>query len=136
MRATLLALVLALCAPGCFFVVDTAPAEAEVEQFHRLLDEGRFETLYAQTGSEFKAASKQEEFVAILEAVHRKLGTVQKCEKTRTDTNVSNRGNSVGLTYQTTFAEGPATERFSFHIVDGKPVLVGYNVNSNLLITK
>ena len=136
MRVVLLALLLSLCAPACFLAVDTGPAEAEVEHFHRLLDGGRFQEFYAETGDEFKAASKQEEFVPILEAVHRKLGTVQKSEKTRTDTNVSNRGTSVGLTYTTTFSEGPATERFQFHIVEGKPVLVGYNVNSNLLITK
>jgi hypothetical protein len=136
MRMPSLALALALFSTACFLAVDTAPAEREVDHFHRLLDQGQFEKFYAETGDEFKAVSKQADFVPILEAVHRKLGEVKSAEKTRTDRNVSNTGTFVGLTYQTTFAEGPATERFDFHIVDGKPVLVGYHVNSNLLITK
>jgi len=134
MRTLLLAL--AFCLPSCFLAPDTAPAEQEVEHFHNLLDQGEFERFYEQTGAEFKGVSKQADFVAILDAVHRKLGDVKSVKKTRTDWHSGTGGTSIALTYETTFAEGPATEQFNFHVVDGKPVLVGYHINSDLLITK
>jgi hypothetical protein len=136
MRSSVLTLVLALFLGACSFFVDSAPAEREVEHFHSLLDQGKFERWYEETGAEFKEVSKQAQFVPILEAVHRKLGDVKHAEKTRTDTNTGNRGTFVVLTYRTTFSEGEAAERFTFRIADNKPVLVGYNINSDLLITK
>ncbi len=136
MRSPVLALALTLCLGACSFFVDSAPAEREVEHFHSLLDQGKFERWYEETGAEFKEASKQEQFVPILEAVHRKLGDMQSAERTRTDTSTGTRGTFVVLSYRTTFSEGQADERFTFRIADKKPVLVGYNINSDLLITK
>ena len=138
MRSPTLALasLLGLSHGACFLAVDTGPAEQEVLHFHRLLDDGQFDKFYEETGEEFKGVTKSEDFVALLDAVHRKLGVVKSTEKKCTDTNFSNQGTFVRLTCQTTFAEGPATESFQFRIRDPRPVLVGYRVHSDLLITK
>ena len=40
------------------------------------------------------------------------------------------------MTYDTEFAEGHATESFNWRVVDGKVRMVGYNIQSAILITR
>jgi hypothetical protein len=44
-------------------------------------------------------------------------------------------GHTVRLTYQSQFAKGLATEQFAWRIEHGTPVLLGYHVNSPLLVS-
>jgi hypothetical protein len=44
-------------------------------------------------------------------------------------------GTQVVLTYATEFEKGKGTETFTFRGRDDGPKLVGYNINSNKLIT-
>lgn len=134
--AHLVALLLACHGAACSPFVDTAPAERQVEHIHRLLDEARFETIYDESGQEMKQSAKLEDFVAFTAAVHRKLGAVQSAEMRQTRTSVGTGGTVIVLGYQTTFAEGPASETFTFRMNESQPQLVGYHVNSLLLVTK
>ena len=136
MRTRSLLFLASLALTACSLVFDAAPAERAVEEFHASLDAGRFEALYDSAGDEMKNASSKQDFVAFVDAVHRKLGAVKAVEKIGTHRTAGTRGTFLVLTYRTTFTEGPATETFSFRIASGAPVLVGYNVNSNLLIVK
>ena len=136
MRPRSLAVLLPLALAACSVFFDTAPAEQEVERFHRLLDEQSYDKLYSDTGDEFKAATKRDEFIAFVEAVHRKLGDVRESHKQGTHRTGGTGGTFVTLTYKTTFAEGPAQESFRFRMKDGRAVLLSYNVSSTLLVTR
>jgi hypothetical protein len=56
---------------ACSVSVDTSLAEHEVQHFHELLGSS---AIYEAAAEELKKVSPQAEFVALLDAVHRKLG--------------------------------------------------------------
>ena len=49
-------------------------AEDAVPKFHEQLDAGQFQDIYDQSGEDLKQAANRQEFIALLDAVHRKLG--------------------------------------------------------------
>ena len=111
-------------------------AEAAVVQFHNEFNAGQFREIYGQTDEEFKKAANEADFVALLEAVRRKLGTVKQASPTGWRMNATPMGTMVTLGYNVEFSEGKGTEEFVYHVSGGKALLLHYNVNSPLLITK
>jgi hypothetical protein len=135
LRAALIVLV-AWCIGGCSMSADTALAEKQVPQFHALLDEGRTAEIYAQASEDLKNAASEADFVALLDAVHRKLGTVQKSERQTWNVNYHTSGTFATLVYKTQYAGGEAAETFVYRIENDTALLVDYHINSNALITK
>jgi hypothetical protein len=121
---------------GCSVSEDTKQAEAAVQNFHDLLDSGQSGAIYESTGEELKKVSSQQEFVALLDAVHRKLGQTKTSVRNGWNVTHSTSGKFVTLTYQTVYAEGQASEQFVYRMDADRPILVGYHVNSNALILK
>lgn len=121
---------------GCSMSADSALAEQAVPKFHEQLDSGRFDVIYAESGDELKKVTTQQDFVALLDAVHRKLGNVKSSDKTGWQVNYQTSGSFVTLGYKTTFDGGGAQEQFVYRLQDKSAVLVGYNINSNALIVK
>jgi hypothetical protein len=80
--------------------------------------------------------SKPEDFVALLEAVHRKLGELKSADKQNWNINFHTSGTFVTLTYKTSYSEGDAAEQFVYRIDGGAASLAGYHINSNALILK
>ncbi len=130
----LVALVCILC--GCSMSADTAVAEQAVPKFHEQLDAGRFDAIYNDSADELKKATTQQDFVAFLDAVHRKLGNAKASDKTSWNVNYQTSGSFVTLGYKTTFDGGSAQEQFVFRLQDKAAVLVGYHINSTALILK
>ena len=130
----LVALVCILC--GCSMSEDTAVAEQAVPKFHEQLDAGRFAAIYDDSADELKKATTQQDFVAFLDAVHRKLGNTKSSGKTGWNVNYQTSGRFVTLGYKTTFDGGSAQEQFVFRLQDKAAVLVGYHINSTALILK
>lgn len=130
----LVALVCILC--GCSMSADTTLAEQAVPKFHEQLDAGRFDATYADSANEFKKATTQQDFVAFLDAVHRKLGNTKASDKTGWRMNYQMSGSFVTLAYKTTFDGGSAQEQFVFRSQDKAAALVGYHINSTALILK
>ena len=120
---------------GCNPVKAKASAEAAVKEFHEQLNKGDFKGIYAAAHADLKQASTEKDFVALLDAVHRKLGLVQSSEPNGWRVNATGHVNVV-LAYKTKFAEGDGVETFNYQIEGEKAVLVGYNISSNALITK
>jgi hypothetical protein len=85
---------------------------------------------------EFKKATTEADFVALLEALRRKLGTVRQASPAGWKVNSTPMGTMVSLGYNVEFTEGKGTEQFVYHLREDKAVLINYNVNSPLLITK
>jgi hypothetical protein len=114
-------------------------AESAVASFHLMLDGEKYADIYRASDELFKNATTESDFTAVLQAVHRKLGTVhgaaQKTFYSR-DQAGTNAGSYISMTYDTEFAEGHATESFNWRVVEGKVRMVGYNIQSALLITR
>jgi len=115
---------------------DTAIAEQAVPRFHEQLDAARFDAIYNESGDELKKASTQKDFVALLEAVHRKLGNTKSSGKTSWNVNYQTSGSFVTLGYKTSFDGGDAQEQFVYRLQDKAALLVGYHINSTALILK
>jgi len=133
---TFLVMLVAITAGACSMSADTSLAEKQVPQFHALLDEGRTAEIYAQASEDLKKVATETDFVALLDAVHRKLGPVQKAERQTWSINYHTSGTFATLVYRIQYAGGEATETFVYRIRDGAGLLAGYHINSNALITK
>ena len=135
MRA-LIALAGAIVLIGCSVSDDLDLAEKAVPKFRELLDSGRFETIYGAAADELRNATRQEDFIALLAAVHRKLGNTKQSSRQTWHVNYNASGKFVTLIYTTLYAEGDATERFTYRLRDDQALLVGYHINSSALIIK
>ena len=112
-------------------------AKQNVNQFHSQLDTEQYAVIYASADEKFHQVTSESEFTKILQAIHRKLGAVQKSNLA--NMNISwhtGQGEIVTLVYDTTFAQGTGTEQFVWHVKDNNASLYGYHINSTDLITK
>jgi hypothetical protein len=111
-------------------------AQQSVEQFHSQLDSEHFTALYAASDEKLHQAATETDFVKLLDAVHRKLGNVQRSNLRNTGIAwFAGQGATVTLVYETKFAQGTGIEKFVWHIKDNNASLYGYHINSNELVT-
>lgn len=135
-RPGLIATIFILLA-GCGSANDVRLAEQGTGQFHSQLDSEQYRAVYAQADENLHKAATETDFVNLLEAVHHKLGRVQKSQRRNYQLNWSTaQGTVVTLIYDTAFDGGNSTEQFAWRIHENQPVLIGYHINSNALITK
>ena len=132
----LLGVLLAAIFAGCGTGKGKVAAEKAVADFHQRLDRSDFGRIYASAGSDLKNASTEKDFVELLDAVHRKLGSVQSAQLAGWRSGTFNRESRVSLSYKTTFTGGVAQENFDYRIDGPKASLIGYHINSNVLIVK
>ncbi|MFL6335385.1 MAG: hypothetical protein ACJ754_18895 [Pyrinomonadaceae bacterium] len=111
-------------------------AETAVAHFHEQYNAGQFREIYAEADEEFKKSASEADFLALLEALRRKLGTVGQAEQAGWHVNATTMGTMVTLGYNVEFSEGKGAEQFVFRVSGEKALLYNYNVNSPLLITK
>ena len=111
-------------------------SKSAVAKIHDQYNAGQFRDIYAQADDEFRKATSENDYLAFVEAVHRKLGTVKQSDQTSWHVNATTFGTIVTLTYNVEFNEGKGTEQFVFRVSDEKAQLMNYNVDSRLLILK
>jgi hypothetical protein len=121
---------------GCGGKQQIANAEAAVTQFHAELNAGNFDQIYTESDAAMKNASSQEKFVALLDAVHRKLGTVKSANRQTFFMNYGTSGKFLRLTYTTQYDADNAAEEFVFRVNGNNVTLAGYHINSDALVTK
>jgi predicted lipoprotein len=121
---------------ACSVSEDTKQAEQAVQHFHELLDAGDSLAIYESAAEDLKKASSQQDFVAFLDAVHRKLGPSKSSTRKGWNVNYGPTGKFITLNYETTYAEGPAAEQFVYRIAGKDVSLAGYHINSTTLILK
>lgn len=131
-----LALATSLVLAGCNPAKSKEAATQAVMQFHQRLDNEAYAEIYRDAHPDFKKASTEKDFTALLEAVHRKLGNTVSSEPAGWRVNSFVSGTNVVLTYKTKFAAGDAVETFSYREDGATPALLGYNINSTALILK
>jgi Protein of unknown function (DUF4019)/NTF2-like N-terminal transpeptidase domain len=126
----------ALAVASCGGKQQIANAETAVTQFHAQLNAGNFDQIYTDSDAAMKNASSQEKFVALLDAIHRKLGAAKSANRQSFFMNYGTSGKFLRLTYASQYDADNATEEFVFR-VDGNNVrLAGYHINSEALVTK
>jgi len=119
---------------GCSTGKYVQGADDQVVVFHKQLDDQQFLVIYDQADPKLRAASKSDEFLAFLTAVHKKLGNVQSATRQGFYVNFTTSGTRVNLTYKTKFAGGEAEEYFVWLKSGNDFKLLGYHINSNALI--
>lgn len=135
-------LCVSVCLCASLFVVacgtqkDLAAADTAVARFHQLLDSQDYVALYVQADQKFRVATKQDDFVALMTAVHKKLGRVGNAARKGFFVNYNTSGSQIRVNYATKFSEGDAEEQFLWSKNGDSLALLGYHINSNVLITK
>ncbi|WP_051278868.1 DUF4019 domain-containing protein [Chitinilyticum aquatile] len=132
--ARLWLLLAAIFLVSCSMSEDYKQAEQSVPRFHSSYDAGEFKAIYSTAGNELKKATTEERFVKFMTAVHQKLGEVTSSKATGKNINYNTSGTYVTLNFVTTFSKGKGTEQFVYHVKDGKPLLIGYHINSDALV--
>jgi len=130
--------VVAACNPFTFWGEAKAQkdvADKATAHFHQLLDAARYDSIYNQADPDFRESVSEKDVNALWRTVQRRLGPVQGTTLASWNVNMSTGGGTqVRLIYRTAFAKDSATETFTWRIRDGKPGLLGYNVNSAALL--
>jgi len=132
----LFTLISVLLLGGCGSGDDLRIARESTTHVHAQMDSEQFADIYSQADDAFRAATKQQDFLDFISAVHRKLGKVQNASQGGYFVNFSTSGTQVRLNYRTKFEGGDAQEEFIWKIKGNQAVLVGYHINSNALVTK
>src|SRR2546423_15155300 len=134
--ALMMVVALAVIVSSCSLAKHRESSDRAVDTFHNQLNAGQYHDIYAQSGDEFKKAVTEADAIALFDAVHRKLGMVKHATPTSWKVNATPLGTMTIVAYDIDFTEGKGTEQFVFQMKDGNALLVNYNVNSALLITK
>ena len=121
---------------GCSVNKDISHAMDGIAIFHRQLNAGQFDTIYAEADSQFKAGTAQADMVQLLSAIHRKLGDFQSGSQTGWNDNVNTGGHFLTIGYTAKYAGGSAEENFVYRMNGEQAALVGYHINSLALIEK
>lgn len=136
MTALALSLSLAACNPATV-AADKAAAEGAVAKFHEQLNAQQYAAIYAEADELFRGVGTEGGFRQLFEAVRTKLGAVRSTElkswNVRQNFGTMS-GTFIELVYETRFERGVATETFNWRTGD-PPRLVGYNINSQDLLT-
>jgi hypothetical protein len=128
--AMLLAAAVALA--GCSMGQDMSATDSAVADFHAKLNNGQFAAIAAAAGPELKNGST--DFPAFIEAIHTKLGTFRSTARMGFNDNINNGDHTFTAGYASVYSSGPATENFVYRLNGGKPVLIGYHVESAALL--
>ena len=105
-------------------------ARSAVEQFHRELDQGDYDSIYENATDAFRAAGTHGDQVKFLEMVHQKMGNSGKMSPQGFHVNWNNNQVVVDQVYSTKFALGEAQESFVWVIEKDRPRLHSYRIDS------
>jgi hypothetical protein len=103
---------------------------------HQQFNDESYSDIYMTADADFRRSTTLAAVTELLQAVHRKLGRFVSASQTSANVFASGSNTTVTLVYDSTFAEGKATEQYKFSISGGKAFLLTYNINSPILILK
>ena len=124
----------ALVAGGCSRALESA--ETASREFHARYERAAYADVYREAAPELRQTVSETDFVKMMEGLARKLGGWRSSKDSAWKVFVGTGGQTVTLQYGTEFERASATEQFVWRVDGaGKPLLVGYNVNSPALLT-
>lgn len=112
-------------------------AQSAVERVTADIAEGRDAKVYEEASEEWRASVSSEESARMLSRIRERLGKVESralhTGKEQQSAGPPLSGHTLELTYQTRFERGSAMERFTLVEREGRWLLAGYKVTSDLL---
>lgn len=111
-------------------------AETAIVVFHQQFNEQKLKEIYAATHPDFKAETKEADFLALLEAMQRKLGKHVKSTDAGWMINSVNGQTSIKVTQESEFEQGKGTEIFNYRVSDGTCTLRGYDIQSRDMMVR
>ena len=128
------AVVMALgAASGCSRSrVSLQAADVATQDFRQRCERKEFGQVYAGAAPEFRAGASEALFVGLMKNISQKLGAWQSARPLG-NTKIAGEGEKVVFQFKSQFSKGEATENFVWRSEGGKPILVGYHINSRAL---
>ena len=123
---------LSLLADGCAKSRETA--EAATRTFRRRAASGEFASIYKDAAPEFQKATTEVDFAKLMEGIGRKVGAWQSSKPPGWKVFSGMGGRTVTLGYASQFEKGAGNEEFIWRIEGESAILVGYHINSPLLL--
>ncbi|HEY1049051.1 MAG TPA: hypothetical protein VGE39_04825, partial [Prosthecobacter sp.] len=111
-------------------------AETAIVAFHKQFNEQKLKEIYAAAHPDFKAATTETDFLALLEAMQRKLGKHLRDTGAGWMINSMNGKTSVKLTKESVFEQGKGTETFTYAVSGESCTLQGYDIHSREMMVK
>jgi hypothetical protein len=130
-RVLALSVLLAACHP----LQDASQVDAAVEQFHTRLASGDDDAIYREAGPEYQRSLDAQTNRNFLARVRRKMGTPGRATRTGYNVMYNPGGATVNTQYQVSYSNGAAAETFVWRVKDGKATLLGFTINSPLMLT-
>jgi hypothetical protein len=125
--ACLLALV------SCYAKQDVSIAESALDQLHNHVSAQQDDLIFAEATPEYQRSMNAESSRAFFNRIRRKLGAPHASKPISIQVNHMPAGTFMVCQFQTRFDKGNAKENITWHLQDGKPRLVVYQVISPLL---
>jgi S-adenosylmethionine hydrolase len=116
---------------ACSLDAGVKTAESSITEFHKLLDDMKYQQIYKDADQKLQKAAAFDRFSKLLSAIHRKLGNVKDSKSIGWHVNVVNGTQYVRLTYNTEFEHGKGQEQFTWIISGEKAKLAGYYMTSD-----
>jgi len=114
----------------------TDEAKHGVAEFRSRAAQKSYGEIYRTAGAELRQTATEEQFERFMTTLDRRLGTWQSAAEPAWNVTRGTGGHLVRLTYQSQFAKGAASEQFVWRMQTDGPALLGYHVNSPLLIAQ
>ena len=109
-------------------------SDAAVQRFHQQLNAAEYQAICNDADEGFRSGQNQEDIIKLLTAVHKKLGAAGKDSLINLEVKATTNGTFTTAFYDTKFANGDATETFTWIKSGGGLKLYGYNIQSMALI--
>src|SRR5215510_4002215 len=114
LTSLMLVCALSLIVGACAIAKHKENAEKGVTRFHQQLNDEQYHEIYVQSDKLFQESASEADMVALLGAVHAKLGTVKFAAPQGWHVNATPTGTFVTLGYDVDFSEGKGQEEFIF----------------------
>jgi len=108
---------------------------AAVLQFHQRLNAEQYEVIWNDADQRFKDSGPHDQMQKFFQAVHTKLGDAGSVNLGSIRLNATTNGTFIITQHNTTFTHASGTETFTWLLQNSSLKLVGYNIQSNALIT-
>ncbi len=130
-----LAAALLLALAGCSTANAGSAGDAAVRRHHELYDAERFGVMYTTADAELKETLADSQFVSIARGIYGRLGPTGATRKLGTTVSLTVFGGAqVALRYETRFQNGPGVEEFVFRVRGSRATLLGWKVDSPVLL--
>jgi hypothetical protein len=126
------AVVLASSLAACSVGSDRTAAEQGVADVHKAFSAGQFATVYDASAPDMKTSISREDFVNMFGGIYARTGPYQSGKTTDWKANYNTDGSYVVLNHDAQFRNAKGQEEFVFRVKDGKAVLAGYHVKTDI----